>query len=1008
MKVRGKVVAAAFGLAVMVWVNWKPAESGRKSERATRAQIPLSFEVNRGQAAAGAKYVARGGGYSLVLTDRGEPVLTLAERHAGQRSQASMQGGRGIESEETAERTPLRLEFAGSNAAPEGEGEQPLPGRSNYLIGNDPSRWLVDVPHFARVRYREVYPGVDVVYYAKDQRLEYDFIVSPGTDPDAIRMMVHDAEGIQEDGSGNLALKTSAGDVRLHKPVAYQGGADGEREVACDYVVDGGEIRFALGEYDRSQTLRIDPVLAYSIPLGALVRAIAVDASGNSYVAGRLSASFTTTPSAFQPVPASQTDAVIAKMDPTGSTLLFATYLGGSAYDSADSIALDASGNVIVAGTTYSPNLPVRGAFQSTLLGTNDAFVSKLSADGTQLLYSTYLGGSGTESALGVAVDPSGRMTVAGLTSSANFPTNAGSVQPAYGGGDADAFVAKLDPSQPGVASLLYSTYLGGRNRDAAGAIAVDAVGNAYVTGLTLSPNFPTASALQASCASCPAGPDTPQVIPAAAADAFVAKLNPAGSVLVYSTFLGGNRGEAGNAIVVDSAGDAYVAGQTFSWSGFPTTVGAFQTQGDGDDGFVSKLNPSGSGLLYSTLIGGAGDDLFTGMALDSSGGVYLAGASNAWDFPTVNPLQGPGKGVCDYVLFPDGCSDAVVLRLNESGSALTFSTYVGEEDVNESGTGVAADANGNIYMAGATRLANFTDLLSLLRLGLPGSGNNIPSLGFVAKISPVSGTEPTSTQLTSSQNPSGEHQTVTFTATVTPTGASGRVIFRDGDTPLGSPTLDAHGMITFGSSSLSAGNHLITTEYLGDSRFAGSRSAVVTQVVNGISISASQTSATTARGGTATFPLMVGQAGALTAAIAFSCSGLPAGWSCGFSPATVPAGSAPTQVMLTVQAGSAAGGTLPDAPTGGPMGPASIWFGALVLLMVGIWLEARGRRTAYLRPAVALGVAALFLVAAGCGSSSQPPQEQTQQPQSSTVTFMVSATSSGATSSVPLTITVR
>ena len=1004
-------IAAAFALLLFAWMKWRPSAQIRKHVGATVAQLPLSFELNRGQAAPDAKFVARGTGYALLLTGSGEQVLALNSQphqtpdwHVERQQQASS----GSEPRERAERALLRLEFPGSNPAPHVQGEQPMAARSNYLIGNDPGKWLIGVPHYARVRYQEVFPGVDVLYYAKDRQLEYDFIVQPGTDPDSIRMTVQGALGIEQGDSDSLALKTAAGSVLLHKPVAYQQGPGGRTEVACNYVLEKGEVRFGLGDYDHSQVLRIDPVLSYSKPQDALIRAIAVDASGNSYLAGTAgSANFPTTPGAFQHTNGGNADAVINKLDPTGSTLLFATYLGGSGSDSANSIAIDSSGNVIVAGTTRSSNFAISHAFQSTLLGTEDAFFSKLNTDGTQLLYSTYLGGSGAESALGVALVSSGRAVMTGVTSSSNFPTSVGAFQPVSGGG-ADAFIAKLDTTKSGAASLLFSTYLGGSNRDAAGAIAVDATGTVFVTGLTISSNFPTASPLQATCASCPSGSDT-GLIPAAVADVFVTKLNATGTALVYSTFLGGNSGDAGNAIAVDSVGNAYVAGTTFSWSNFPTTAGAFQTLHHGvADAFVSKLNAAGSALLYSTLVGGDGDDGATGVALDSSGNAYLTGFTNSWDFPTVNPLQGPGKGVCDFVLFPDGCSDALVLQMNADGSALNYSTYLGRSDINDSGTGVAVDAAGNAYVAGASDISSFTDLLDLIRFGPPSSaGNDIEPTGFAAKIGPVSvGAEPTAITLTSSPNPSSKGQSVTFTATVTPPDSSGVVNFYVDHASAGSATLNA-GAATLTHASLSGGNHSITAEYFGDANFAASTSAALTQVVNNISLTAAQSSVTVTKGGTATFPLTVGQSGALTSAITFSCSGLPTGWSCGFNPTTVPAGSGATQVTLTVQTGRTTGLSLPRAPTGSPRFPGMIWLGVLVLLMLSVITGGQARKAAYLRPGFALAFSALLLLASGCGSgSSQPPQVQPPQP--FTVSLAVNATSDTTTASKPFTITVK
>src|SRR5262249_34614031 len=652
-----------------------------------------SFEVNRGQAAADAKFVARGGGYALLLTDRGEPVLTLNgsfPENVRSRAGEQRRGGRELESPERTEGAVLRLEFTGGNPAPRGEGERPLPGRSNYLIGNDPQKWFTGVPHYARVRYQEVFHGVDVLYYANDQQLEYDFIVHPGTDPDSIRMAVKGAEEIEPSESGSLAFGTAAGKVRLHKPLAYQQGPDGEHEVACNYFIDQDEIRFVLGDYDPNQVLRIDPVLSYTARLDATLSDIAVDASGNAYLAGvSQSANFPTTPGAMQSTFAGADDVLIAKLDPTGSTLLFATYIGGTDYDSATSIALDSGGNVIAVGSTRSANFPVNRAFQPGLIGEQDAFLIKLNPAGTQLLYSTFLGGTGSEAAAGVALDASGRAVVAGFTNFSNFPTSTGALQPVYGG-NRDAFVAKLDTTQSGAASLLFSTYLGGSGDDEASAIAVDAAGFAFVTGTTSSTNFPTANPFQAACAGCSKD-----------SDAFVSKLSPDGSSLVYSTFLGGNAPDAGKGIALDSTPNAYIAGETQS-SNFPISTGAFHTTRHGlVDGFVTKLNAAGSALVYSTFIGGSEYDTATGIPLDASGNPLVSGYSYSADFPTVKPVQGFVGALCS-----DGwggtypCSDAFVTKIDSSGSSLIFSTLLAG-DTDDSAAAVSLDAADSIYVAG-------------------------------------------------------------------------------------------------------------------------------------------------------------------------------------------------------------------------------------------------------------------------------------------------------------------
>lgn len=968
--------------------NWV-ASARTLKHKVTTAQLPLSFEVNRGQVAADVKFVARGNGYALLLTSRGEPVLALNGRQHQTASHTDgwQEASRALQPSNPDEGAMLRLEFSGSNAAPSVQGEQRTSGYSNYLLGNNPNKWIIGVPNYERVRYREVFPGVDVIYYTKNRQLEYDFIVRPGTNPDSIRMKIRGANQMNHTELGSLEIRTAGGIVLLHKPVAYQQGPNGEQVVKCNYVVKNGEIRFAFGGYDHSKVLRIDPVLSYAARLDATLYAIAVDGSGNTYVAGSTQATnFPTTAGAFQITSGGAGDALIAKLDPTGSTLLFATHVGGDKYDSLNSIVLDSSGNIIAVGSTASSNFPVNRAFQSSLLGGQDAVLIKLNSSGTQLLYSTYLGGLGSESGQGVAVDANDQVLLTGYTSSDNFPTSAGAAQAVYGGGNADAFVAKLDTTQSGSASRLFSTYLGGSGEDAARALAVHPAGFVFVTGMTRSTNFPTANPFQAACASC-----------ATEDDAFVSKLSADGTTLVYSTFLGGEGRDVGNGIAVDSAGNAHIAGETQSRN-FPITAGAFGTSYHWlVDGFVAKLNAAGSALVYSSFIGGTEYDLVAGIALDASGNAVVSGNSYSADFPSVNPLQGNVGGLCD-----DGwggtypCSNAFVSQINTSGSALIFSTHLGGES-DDSASRVAVDSTGNIYLVGTAGDAFISTPDALQMSGA----------AFIAKISPASvGAETTTITLTSSPNPSDESQTVTLTATVAPPEVTGTVSFFEGSAAIGSTKIGAGGIAALAKTSLSRGNHSFTAKYWGDTKFASSTSPALAHVVNRIALTAAQTSAIVDNGGTATFALTVDQAGPFTSPIAFSCSGLPAGWNCGFSPTTVPAGSGPTQVTVSVQTSSTTALNFHRPPVGPPGLPVNILSAVLVVLILAILLNSRVRNAPYLRPVVALGLAALFLLAAGCGSSTHETQQET--PQVVKVSFSVNATSGGLAASIPLSITVR
>ena len=532
----------------------------RASAREAYGKLPLSFEANRGQTDPVVDFVARGSGYTLFLA-ASEAVLYL--RTAAHLPVAHARG----ESEDMSRRTGsvLRMQLLGAQTAMALASDE-LPGKVNFFIGNDPSRWRTQIPTYAKIVYPEVYPGIDLVYYGDQGRLEYDFIVKPGADPAAIALSYAGTDEIRLDANGDLVLRLDDEEIRQTRPVAYQDVGGTRQEVTAAYRLgEHGDVGFDVGAYDRSAPLVIDPVLTYS------------------------------------------------------------TYLGGAGDDQGFGIAVDSSGSAYVTGVTGSTNFPTLGAFQPTFAGGIDAFVSKLNATGSALVYSTYLGGSDDDEGLGIAVDASGSAYVTGFTGSTNFPTTAGAFQPTLAGGP-DAFVTKLNPA--GSAPLLYSTYLGGSNIDGGFGIAVDSSGSAYVTGDTASTNFPTLGAFQptfgtVSCSN-----------PPVCFDAFVTKLNPAGSALVYSSYLGGSDNDEGRGIAVDSSGSAYVTGFTLS-TNFPTT-GAFQPSLAGRvDAFVTKLNPAGSALVYSTYLGGSAADAAFGIAVDAAGSAYLTGQTDSTNFPT-------------------------------------------------------------------------------------------------------------------------------------------------------------------------------------------------------------------------------------------------------------------------------------------------------------------------------------------------------------------------------------
>ena len=452
-------------------------------------QIPLSFEVNQGQTAAQVDFLSQGSGYTLFLTPT-ETVLSL------QKPAPAAGGGA-----EAPDSVVLSSRFVGANPQPQVVGLDRLAGTSNYFIGSDPSQWHTNVANYGQVEYQDLYPGVDLVFYGNQRQLEYDYVVVPGTDPGVIKLAIDGAESMTIDGQGDLVLHTSGGDVLEHAPVVYQESGGVRQPVSGQFVLEGdGQVGFAVGAYDHTQPLVIDPVLSYSTYLGGTsltaCSGIAVDSAGDAYVTGTTySTDFPTTAGAFQTSlgGGGNGDAFVTKLNPTGTALVYSTYLSGTNYDGCNGIAVDTAGNAYVTGDTTSTDFPTTtGAFQTTYRGGGDAFVTKLNSTGTALVYSTFLGGTNGDGGLGIAVDTAGNAYVTGDTTSTDFPTTTGAFQTTYRGGG-DAFVTKLNPTGT---ALVYSTYLGGTGDDVGFGIAVDTAGNAYVTGDTRSTDFPTTTGL--------------------------------------------------------------------------------------------------------------------------------------------------------------------------------------------------------------------------------------------------------------------------------------------------------------------------------------------------------------------------------------------------------------------------------------------------------------------------------------------------------------------------------
>lgn len=610
--------------------------------------LPIAFEPNRGQAPAEFSFVSRSGGFALSL------------------SSARLEWTSG----------PSRISafLEGAEAKAESRSENPIGGVVNYVRGSNPAAWLLDIPTYGRVRYQNIYPGIDVVYYGKDGRLEYDFVVAPGARPQRIRIRYEGARAVQLDADGNLLLKTGTGTLVQHRPVVYQEINGGRQAVEARYLVSGDRVQLRLARYDRSRPLVIDPPLSWATYTSlegsgsSDISSVATDSTGNSYITGH----------AVNPV-TQASDCVVAEVNSGGTKMVFKTVLAGT--DISDSagyaIVLDTLGNIYITGQTDSNSFPVVGSNPVPAGQGVDAFVTKLDNTG-KIVYSTYLGGSLTDVGYGLALDISNELYVTGGTQSTDFPHTRNAYQGTLGGG-IDAFLTVFDPT----GKMLYSTLLGGSGDDVGYGVAVDVGYNEYLTGSTKSTNFPvTAAAAQ------------PQN--AGGIDVFVTKLAPFGGP-VYSTYIGGGGDDVPVGIAVDSAGMAYVGGNTNS-NNFPTGVTAYQqlSHGKGDI-FAFKLQAAGNQLGYATYLGGGGVDHASGIALDTNGVLYIAGSSSSADFPITNAFQTALKGTIN----------GVVAAISPDGVSLQFSSYLGGSAQDTAGA-LSFNCASGLTVGGSTTSINF------------------------------------------------------------------------------------------------------------------------------------------------------------------------------------------------------------------------------------------------------------------------------------------------------------
>jgi len=633
-----------------------PADSGGKNGPVTHTALKraLRFEPNVGQSEAATQFVARGSDYTMLLT--GTQMVMLLDDRANPKSQ------------DFKSRTAVKMSLVSGSNSGAVEQKSILPSVTNYYLGREARNWHTAVPNYGKVSFNEVYPGIDVVYYGQEGKLEYDFVVRPGADPGRIRLKFSGADSLRVNPSGDLVVKAGDREIIQRKPFIYQQIGGTRRQVSGEYRVIKGtqEVHLALAMYDRSLTLVIDPVVVWATYLGGTTndygQGVSVDSSGAAYVVGKTSGSFPL----LNPTQGSAgggIDVFVTKYS-SGGTLVYSTYIGGAGDDTETSIAVQPTGEAYITGTTAG-SFPLLNAAQGSIGGLQDAFVAKLTATGA-LSYSTYLGGPGNDAGKGIAVDSTGTAYVIGDTAGPSFPAS-GPGQGTFGGGASDAFVTKYNPA----GTIAYSTFLGGNLADIGGGIAVDSAGTVYVAGTTAGA-FPILNGAQTSLGG--------------QRDAFLAKLSSTGT-LSYSTYLGGINDDAGLDVGIDSAGSVFVTG--FAGPAFPTVNAAQPTFGGGAyDAFVTKFGTAGQ-IIFSTYFGGPGTELTRGIAIDGGGSVYIGGSTFS-TLPIVNAVQPTYGG---------GTGDAFVAKFNGAG-VIRYATYLGGSG-EDTGTDIAVDNTGAAYLSG-------------------------------------------------------------------------------------------------------------------------------------------------------------------------------------------------------------------------------------------------------------------------------------------------------------------
>ncbi|MBZ5494020.1 MAG: choice-of-anchor D domain-containing protein [Acidobacteriia bacterium] len=711
-------------IVVLLFIGAMPVHASGQTKNEVRAllgELPTAFEPNEGQAAKGYTFVAR------------RPELTAA--FAPTFADLSVRGNNNSAAH-------LRLRFI-HGAAQAIEGENKLGSKTNYMLGNGPEEWHTGVANYGRLRYRDLYPGIDLVFYGNGEQLEHDFVIAPGADPSRIHFQLEGGNEIHLEPNGDLRLNLRDGELVLRRPSAYQEGKDHAQKIDVAFVLKGSAIGFRVGRYDRSRPLIVDPVMVFSTYLAGgtveFLNAVTVDGAGNVYVTGfTASPDFPTTPTSFQPtcptcVPASrQGDAFVSKLDPTGKTLVYSTFLGGSAQDSGSSISVDANGNALVAGITSSLNFPSLNPINPTppCCNLNLLFVTSLSPDGSALNYSGLVGSISFNTSVSLAADASGNAYIATQTDSVDFPVSAGTFSGIPATNSAHTLIVlKVSPT----GSLLYSTAIPGTatptfdsttNNFTPAAIAVDASGNAFVAG-TAGAGLPATPGVLAG------------TLPADASfrTAYALKLDATAANLLYATYI--PETVFGNALAIDGTGGAYIAGDTNS-SKLPVPINAAIPSPNCTGtsctlGYIVKLNSTATQQVTATYMTGTSTanqfNSVKALALDAAGNVYAVGTTSEPTFPVKDPLQSILQHSVSF------SESAFVSELSNDLSTLLFSTFL-------SGTtgafpqGVAAGPSGRLIVAGITSDTDFPTTPGVFQSVLPVvSTGFIPQHGFIASI---------------------------------------------------------------------------------------------------------------------------------------------------------------------------------------------------------------------------------------------------------------------------------